>query len=274
MGSLGLAPQTDTKLRHFVYLDSTYRLLMSRPDGGPVNRNFEALERAALHKAECVFTVSEYVRETVIQHYAVPGERVICAGTGRGDISPLRGPKMTDNYRILFVGKTRFRQKGGVLLIEGFRLARQVMPELRLTMVAAEENRSLIEGCPGVDFKTKLSWAELERLFHESALYAMPAPYEPWGLVYLEALASRCAVLGMNRNGLPEITQNGSFGVLVDEATPRAVSTALLEAFREPARLAEMGLKGQQFCLSRYSWERTAKIIGDRIETSAYCATS
>lgn len=269
MGSLGIPLEAGSKLRHFIYLDSTYSLLASHRDAGPFNPRFEELENAALHRAECVFTVSEHVRNTVIQHYGVPAHRVICSGTGRGEISPLQGPKMANSHQILFVGKTRFGQKGGYLLLEGFRLARQVRPELRLTMVAPEENRTLIEGCPGTQFRTKVSWNELQTLFQTAALYAMPAPYEPWGLVYLEALASKCALLGMNRNALPEITQNGRFGILIDEATPSAVSTALLEAFREPRRLAEMGEKGQEFCLSRYSWQRTASIIGARLEAGA-----
>ena len=266
MGSLGLPASLPTKLRHYIYLDSTYHLMTAQLGEDSFNDHFEALEKAALRQAECVFTTSEYVRDNLVRHYGVPPIRVIYAGTGRGEIAPLLRHKKSDNCQILFVGKARFEQKGGRLLLDGFLLAREKRPDLRLTMVASEEYRTLIEACPGAEFRTKLSWPELENLFHESILYAMPAPYEPWGMVYLEALASRCALLGMNRNAFPEITQNGRFGILINEATPEAVAAALLEAFRDPGRLAEMGEEGQRYCMSHYSWQRTAKIIGSCLE--------
>jgi glycosyltransferase involved in cell wall biosynthesis len=269
MGSLGTPVSGGTKLRHYIYLDSTYRLLTSYGAADRFRNDFEVLEKAALERAECVFTTSEYVRDNVIANYGVRPDKVINAGTGRGGIAPLDRPKQADNYQILFVAKARFEQKGGRLLLDGFRVAHERHPKLRLVMVAPKEYRELVEACPGAEFRTDLSWSELENLFHESILYAMPAPYEPWGLVYLEALASRCALLGMNRNALPEFTQNGRFGILIDEPTAEAVASGLLEAFREPGRLVQMGEEGQRHCMSRYSWQRTVKIMASYFEAEA-----
>jgi len=102
----------------------------------------------------------------------------------------------------------------------------------------------------------------------------MPAKHEPWGLVYLEALASRCALIGMNWNALPEFTQNGRFGILIDRATPEAVAGALLDAFQDTDKLARMGDDGQRFCLSTYSWQKTATIIADRLRDDREAARS
>jgi glycosyltransferase involved in cell wall biosynthesis len=126
----------------------------------------------------------------------------------------------------------------------------------------------MVESVPGVTFKTALPWKELETLFNEVSLFAMPALYEPWGLVYIEALACRTPVLGMNRNALPELTQNGECGFLLNEATPSCVAAKLLEAYSDIPRLATMGYRGQQYVRDRYSWDMTAARIVDALGES------
>ncbi len=60
---------------------------------------------------------------------------------------------------------------------------------------------------------------------------------------------------------LPEITQDGRFGFLVENATPHGVAQAILDAVAVPDRLAEMGAAAQQYVLHNYSWDR----VGERI---------
>jgi glycosyltransferase involved in cell wall biosynthesis len=93
----------------------------------------------------------------------------------------------------------------------------------------------------------------------------MPALHEPWGLVYLEALACRCAVLGLDRNALGEITGAGKYGFLVRHATPAAIADALVLAFSDTDKLRSMAAAGQEHCLSTYSWARTAALIRQRL---------
>lgn len=261
--SLPGSPQ-HTHFRHFVYIDSTYALQQAQQltlDSPQAQKLFDALEKDTFQQARHVFTVGEYVRDNVIAHYGIDPARVTAAGTGRGNIAPYEGPKDFESAPILFVAKERFAEKGGLLLLDAFRIAHARNPSLQLIMVAPLEFRGPIESTPGVQFRTALPWSELEALFHQAALFAMPALYEPWGLVFLEALASRCPILGMSRNAMPELTGNGRFGFLIQEPTAEAVADGLLEAFREPGRLQRMGEAGQAECLRRYTWQRTAGII-------------
>ncbi|QOY85213.1 glycosyltransferase family 4 protein [Paludibaculum fermentans] len=255
---------SNSSFQHYVYIDSTYALQRAqRPAADPPHAQdlFDALERETFQQARHIFTVGEYVRDNVIAHYGIDPARVTAAGTGRGKIAPFHGPKNFDQAPILFVAKERFVEKGGLLLLEAFRTAHARNPRLRLVMVAPPEFRGPIEGTPGVQFRTALPWSELESLFQQAALFAMPALYEPWGLVYLEALACRCPVLGMRRNAMPELTGNGKFGFLIQEPTAQAVSEGLVDAFSNADRLRRMGEAGQTECLRRYTWERTAERI-------------
>jgi glycosyltransferase involved in cell wall biosynthesis len=72
--------------------------------------------------------------------------------------------------------------------------------------------------------------------------------------------------MGLDRNALPEITQQGRFGFCIGDATAHGVADALLEAFRLPERLAQMGAEGQKACLENFTWENTVKRIIDGID--------
>jgi glycosyltransferase involved in cell wall biosynthesis len=69
---------------------------------------------------------------------------------------------------------------------------------------------------------------ELQELFNRSSLFVLPALNEPWGMVYLEAMACRTPVLGLKRGSLPELTRDGKLGFLLD----RPDATMLADAIR------------------------------------------
>jgi glycosyltransferase involved in cell wall biosynthesis len=247
--------------RQAIYLDSTFHLMSEQAKvtyGKTAKRRYESFENRALSTVEHVFTVSKYVKADVVGHYGVPAERVTVVGTGRGNVRPMEGAKNPSDYVTLFVAKDRFEEKGGPLLLNGFRLAVRSDKRLKLIVVAQEQYRSLVESVPGASFKTALPWPELEALFNRALLFAMPAKYEPWGLVYIEALACGTPVLGLNRNALPELTLDGKAGFLLNEDTPEAIAIGLLDAFSNTDRLAEMGRIGSQHVLNHYNWEKTA----------------
>jgi glycosyltransferase involved in cell wall biosynthesis len=250
--------------RHALYMDTTFDMTAKgtlKPFGSAVYRKYEQFEIRSLRAADHVFTVSDCARENLINHYGLSADKVTSVGTGLGSIQPQSGIKDYSPRTVLFVAKQRFEEKGGTLLLDGFRLAQSLDPRMKLIVVATEPYRQRVESIPGTIFKTSLSWDELQALFNSSSLFAMPAVYEPWGLVYLEALVCRTPILGLNRNAVPEFTQNGKNGFLVESPTPASVAEALVEALSDTNRLAAMGETGQQYVHSRYGWDKTAQRI-------------
>jgi glycosyltransferase involved in cell wall biosynthesis len=253
---------------HYIFIDSTFHLLSNNEFTGYdflQKARFDDLERKSFHSAEHLFTISEYVRADLIGHYGVSPDRITVVGTGRGKITPYFGAKEYEDGTVLFVAKERFEEKGGRLLLDAFPKLTAVYPKVKLIMVCERKYQALVESVPNAVFKTSLPWDELESLFHQAAVFAMPALHEPWGLVYLEALASRCAVLGLDRNALAEITGGGKYGFLVRHATPAAIADALIHAFSDAEKLRSMAAAGQEHCLSKYSWGRTAALIRQRL---------
>lgn len=253
--------------KHYLYCDHTWLLsLRYRPDAGAFTTKavteFERLERDSLVGLDTVFTFGTYVRDHIVQHYGLPPERVIAVGSGMGSIEPFRGAKDFSRPRLLFVAKHLFAAKGGLLLLDAFRIALRHRPDLVLTIVGDERSRAFVPKHPNIIFRDHLPWAELQRLYHEATLLTQPMLNDPWGQVYLEALVSRTPVLGLDRNGLPEITGGGLHGFLVKAANPQSVAEAIVDAVGDPDRLARMADDGQRHVLTNYTWDRVAERIG------------
>lgn len=259
-------PDTVKGVRHYLYCDHTWAL--SRRHHVHAGRftqralaAYEASEQEALSGLTHIFTFGAYVRDNLITHYGIAPERVTAVGSGMGSIAPYNGPKQFREPRLLFVAKHLFHAKGGQLLVAAFDLAVRQRPDLTLTVVADESARRLVPPTRGVQFHSQLPWEELQRLFRTSTLLVQPMLNDPWGQVYLEAMISRTPVMGLARNGLPELVDGGRHGFLVDRAEPQALAQAILCAVSDSQRLERMASAGQRYVLLTHSWDRVAERV-------------
>lgn len=256
----------DNGLRHYLYCDQTWSLsMLHRPDrdryGERVSKEYESLERGSLAAAHHIFTFGRYVRDNIIAHYGIDPGKVTVVGSGMGDIEPFRQAKDFSRPNLLFVAKHLFKDKGGPLAIRAFQIARRAIPDLTLTVVAHRNDHALIPRDPTITVLSDLPWDRLQELYRRSTLLVQPMLNDPWGQVYLEALASRTPVIGLDRNGLPEILDGGRFGVQVSQPDPDVIANAIVQALSDPEKLAEMAEAGQAYVLSNYSWDAVASRI-------------
>ena len=183
-------------VEHYLYCDHSWALarthhVHARRYSARAMAAFEQAERELLRGLSHVFTFGAYVRDNLIAHYGLPAERVTAVGSGMGAIEPYDGPKSYDKPALLFVAKHLFQAKGGVLLLEAFELARRRRPDLTLTVVGDERSRAFVGNRPGIAFHAHLPWQALQQLFRDATLLVQPMLNDPWGQVYLEAMASR-----------------------------------------------------------------------------------
>jgi glycosyltransferase involved in cell wall biosynthesis len=74
-------------------------------------------------------------------------------------------------------------------------------------------------------------------------------------------------VLGLNRNAMMELTDNGRVGFIVEEASAPAIGQALVEAMSDPDRLQRMGREGREFVEANFTWDRVAETMLDRMNS-------
>jgi glycosyltransferase involved in cell wall biosynthesis len=267
-GTLDLLPSAEMSgsTRHYLYCDHTWALASTHHPHASrytdrARRAFEQAELQSLSGLAHVFTFGRYVRDNLIAHYGLSPDRVTAVGSGMGAIEPWQGLKDYSRPTLMFVAKHLFQAKGGVLLLEAFRIARERRDDLMLTIVGDERSRAFVPPQRGVTFRAHLSWQELQQLYRDTTLLVQPMLNDPWGQVYLEAMVSRTPVMGLVRNGLPELVDGGRHGFLVDRADPKALAEAILCALSDPARLERMASTAQRYVLGTHSWDRVAERI-------------
>jgi glycosyltransferase involved in cell wall biosynthesis len=251
--------------RHFLFCDSTWNLWSSNSTNRhkysqKLSSAAERLEIKAYQQAEHIFPISDYVKQNLIAHYKVNPDKITVVGTGLGIIQPFYGEKDYANGKILFAAKGRFEDKGGPLVLQAFKIACKTNPALELTIVGQNDYTKEID-LPNVRVHGFIPIDQLQQIFNESSLFLMPAVNEPWGLVYLEALACKAPIVGLNRNSFPELSGYGKYGVGLEKADPEELANVILNLVSHPEKLAEMGKKGQEFCLNTFTWDNTVDRI-------------
>jgi len=71
-------------------------------------------------------------------------------------------------------------------------------------------------------------------------LFVWPAEREAFGMVYLEAQACGCPVVGTHVDGVPEVVLQGETGLLTPPRDPAAFAAAVAEVLDSPQRAADL----------------------------------
>lgn len=86
---------------------------------------------------------------------------------------------------------------------------------------------------------------------------------EGFGLSFLEAWHASRAVLGGRHGGVVEVVDDGVDGALVDPGDVDGVAEVIVQLLQDPKRLEEMGLRGKEKAIARFSDTTMARLIVD-----------
>jgi len=271
-------PGSNTGLRHLVFTDSTFEQFLMpwykerfKQRSPAVKRLLDIeMERrnryyqGTLASIEHFFVTSDWVKESLVKSYGVTADRVTTCYTGTGNISHLAIARDHSRPQILFVARHNYVNKGAVLLLEAFRLIREKHEHAELILVGPDrDGLGMTEREERVSVHSFLEWPDLERLFNSATLFAMPSLYEPYGLVYLEAMKCGTPVVCASTGGMSSIVREQDCGWILDEREPMALASILDQALADPAACMSKGRNGQDFVETDCSWAKCAETILD-----------
>lgn len=167
------------------------------------------------------------------------------------------------SFRALFLG-SGIQRKGLHHLLAAWRRAK-MMPESQLVLVCRSFDRELEDEASltiGVKIIRGVPDCQLAEVFANSSVMIMPSLVEGFGLVYLEALAHGCPVLGTPNTGLPDLgTESDSiFMVTPGDIVELADQLKRLENMLAKNRNAR---EAAYECARRFSWERFRTHVAD-----------
>jgi len=182
--------------------------------GGNVNPSVYEIERKGMEGADKVITVSNLTRETVIQKYGIPPEKVV---TIYNAVDPLteeeraREKKEIQEKIVTFLGRITL-QKGPEYFIEAANKVLQRMDNVRFVMAGSGDmlhrmirRAARLRIVDRFHFTGFLRGDDVQKMFSLSDVYVMPSVSEPFGISPLEAMQSSVPVIISYQSGVSEV---------------------------------------------------------------------
>lgn len=114
-----------------------------------------------------------------------------------------------------------------------------------------------------IEFKGWTSPEKLADYYRQSAATLIPSRKEPFGIVALESIASRCPVVASNVGGLPEAV--GDCGILVEPEASQVLAAAIEKILRPDVRTSLLSPMSEH--IDRHRIDRIADEYIDQFES-------
>lgn len=230
-------------------------------------------ENLLLHDSDRIIVCSRYM-EKIIEHKIkgrnVKPERIPNGIVAENYQSTLdhkqalsRFPFLNSPY-LLAMGRL-VKEKGFQLLIESIIKIHKEVPGFKLVIVGEgpfeEHLKQMVKEAQlerYVFFTGFLEGEERNTLLHFCHLFVVPSLYEPFGIVALEAMLFRKAVVSFNIGGLKEVLANNR-GVLVKQLDSQSLANHLLYCLLHPIQMNKIATEGYNAVMRDYQWEKLIK---------------
>lgn len=247
------------------------------------------MERTAILDADAVIAVSKGTKEDILRVYPVAPERVqvIYNGIDLAEYQQTTDKTALETYGVdpavpyvLFVGRIT-RQKGVTHLADAIRYlppntqvvlcagapdTPEIAAELRQKVDEARAHSSRI-----VWIEKMVTKKEAIQLYSNAQVFCCPSVYEPFGIINLEAMACRTAVVASATGGIKEVVVDDETGYLVpfdqDPVTSfptkpdqfaRDLASKISALLADPQKCERFGEAGRKRVEQLFSWDAIA----------------
>lgn len=230
---------------------------------GNVNPVVYNMEREGMHCADHVITVSNLTRDTVLQKYGIPEEKVTTvynAVEPISDIDKLKTKKGISDKIVTFLGRITM-QKGPEYFVEAAYQVLQKQRNVRFVMAGSGDmmNKMITFAAARkiadrFHFTGFLKGDQVFEMLKISDVYIMPSVSEPFGISPLEAMQSNVPVIISKQSGVAEILTHA---FKVDYWDISAMSDAIYGLLNYPALSSMFKKKGKEE-VDNLKWESAA----------------
>lgn len=235
----------------------------------PKTRLFIALERLTAHLSDVILTVSERLRQELIDLRIAPPSRIRVVSLGL-ELSPflqidaLRGRfrselgLSTDSPLVGIIGRL-VPIKNHDLFLEAARHVRECLPNAHFVVIGDGERLSdlhaLAEQLGLAKAVSFTGWrSDLPTIYADLDTLVISSRNEGTPVSAIEAMAAGVPIVATQVGGVPDLLQDGALGALVPSDDVGAMAEAIIETLQVPQtqRLTE----ARAWVLAHYSAER------------------
>jgi glycogen(starch) synthase len=234
--------------------------------GGNVNPGVYDMERAGMHAADRIIAVSNLTRNTIINNYGIPPEKVVTVYNAVDPVVQKENISVQKGYNekvVTFLGRITM-QKGPEYFIEVARKVLQKMDNVRFVMAGSGDmmvrmiwHAASLRIMDKFHFTGFLRGDDVYRMFSLTDVYVMPSVSEPFGISPLEAMQSNVPVIISNQSGVSEILKHA---IKVNFWDIDAMADAIYGILNYGA-LSEMFKKYGKEEVDNLKWENSARQV-------------
>jgi glycosyltransferase involved in cell wall biosynthesis len=108
--------------------------------------------------------------------------------------------------------------------------------------------------------------SDIPRVMAACDVFSLPSFEEPFGLVFLEAMAMQRPVAAVDNGGTPEVVEHGRAGLLSPAKDIEALAGNLVTLLKDPELRGRMGAYGRARVLEYFNAQRMARDAGAAYE--------
>lgn len=218
-----------------------------------------------INNADRIIAVSK-AAATFISHFTEKEVKIIPNGVSIEEFSPR--VKTFDGKSVLFVGRFVYR-KGLHLLLEAMKRVVDEKEGAELTIVGSGYLSPFLKAFvktlnlqDNVYIREELSKSELVEVYRKSNVFVLPSVFgESFGIVLLEAMASKTPIVATAQGGVREIVRHMETGLLIKRNKIEGIAKGILTLLEDEELSERISLNafGE---VKKYDWN----MIVERIE--------
>lgn len=242
---------------------------------GDLQHSIHGTEWWLVYEAWRVICCSQFMANEVRQYFQAPADKIDVIPNGvdvarfdrwRGqDLAEFRSRYALPNEKIVFyVGRIVY-EKGVHLLVEAAPKVLAEFPEAKFVIVGTGpmlgELRHRTEALRLRDkvlFTGFVPDEDRDRLFAVADCVVFPSLYEPFGIVALEAMASRTPVVVSQVGGLTEVVTHAQTGITVYPDNADSLAWGILHTLKEPEWARQRAEAAYRMVVEQYNWDSLA----------------
>jgi len=213
------------------------------------DKSFKPVIEYAINKSDAVTAVSNDLRKETLSHFRINREiemipNFIDSNLYSHEVDEKLRSKIAKKEEKIVVHISNFRKVKRVEdVIKIFTKVQEKVPT-KLLMIGDGPERVKVERmcrklkiCDKVKFMGKLK--SVEEFLSVSDLFLLPSETESFGLVALEAMASKVTVISTNSGGLPEVNVEGVTGYLSEVGDIKQMSENAIQLLSDNDKLEQ-----------------------------------
>ena len=235
-------------------------------------------------KADRIATVSEFSKQDIMKQYGINASKIDVVYNGYNTLFKPQSEETNQETRALYANGSRYFVFVGALLprknlrnlffaFEQFKQKTSsdaklvIVGEKKWWTTSIEEAYKNISDKKSVIFTGRLEPVDLNKVLSASIALTYVSYFEGFGIPILEAFSCGTCVITSNITSMPEVANDAA--LLTDPFSVNEIAEAMAK-LAENASLRSSLIEKSKQQLEKFSWNRTADLLWESIETTVY----